>query len=150
MANTYTQLIVHAVFSTKFRAPVIPAHAEKDLYAYIGGTIRSMGGKSITANGIEDHAHVLFYMPPKISVSDFVGKIKSGSSQWLADLKPRNQFEGWQGGFSAFSVDWSRIDGLRKYIDNQKIHHQTQSGEEELRELLEKASVEYDEKYLWK
>jgi putative transposase len=149
MANTYTQIIVHTVFSTKDRRQVLHPRCHDSLYAYIGGTIRTLGGKSIAVNGIEDHIHILTYMPKTLSVAAFVQKVKVSSSLWLADTGLAEGFDAWQTGYGAFSVDWLNVPRLKKYIDKQKAHHGKQSYQDELRQLLTEANVTYDETYLW-
>jgi putative transposase len=59
MSDSYTNLLYHIVFSTKDRLPLITSQRETQLYNYIGGTIRGLGGISLELNGTEDHVHVL-------------------------------------------------------------------------------------------
>ena len=54
----------------------------------------------------------------------------------------------WQEGYAAFTVSPSATDAVRDYIASQETHHRKNSFVEELKELLAKAGVEYDEKYL--
>jgi hypothetical protein len=44
MAETFTNLIYHIVFSTKNRRPLITGAHQSRLYDYIGGAIRDLGG----------------------------------------------------------------------------------------------------------
>jgi putative transposase len=55
----------------------------------------------------------------------------------------------WQGGYGAFSVSQSAVQEVKNYILNQKTHHQKMSFQDELRALLRKYEVEYDERYVW-
>jgi hypothetical protein len=55
----------------------------------------------------------------------------------------------WQGGYSDFSVSKSNIEQVQKYIANQEEHHRKISFQDELRTLLRKHGVEFDERYLW-
>jgi putative transposase len=54
----------------------------------------------------------------------------------------------WQEGYAAFKVSATVRDAVRKYISNQEEHHRLKSFREEFVELLEKAGVEYDPRYL--
>jgi putative transposase len=54
----------------------------------------------------------------------------------------------WQEGYAAFKVSATVRDAVRKYISNQEAHHRLKSFREEFVELLEKAGVEYDLRYL--
>ena len=76
-------------------------------------------------------------------------KIKANSSKWVNESKPGVYKFGWQDGYSAFSVSKSQVDPVREYIRNQKQHHATRDFKSELRGLLEKHGVEFDERYIW-
>ena len=54
----------------------------------------------------------------------------------------------WQEGYAAFTVSATAREGVKHYIENQEEHHRVKSFREELIEMLHKAGVEYDPKYL--
>ena len=149
MAGTYTKLYYHLVFSTKNRQPFIAAHMEEQLYKYVSGIIRGIGGTSIEINGMADHIHILTILPPKISVSDALRDIKANSSKWVHESWPELYQFGWQDGFSAFTVSKSQVDPVRQYIRDQKKHHSQSDYKTELIGLLDKHEIEYDERYIW-
>ena len=62
----------------------------------------------------------------------------------------RDRWDGWQNGYGIFSVSESQLEVVQNYIQNQEAHHQTLSYEDELRQLLRKHRVEFDEEYLWR
>jgi putative transposase len=55
----------------------------------------------------------------------------------------------WQGGYADFSVSQSNLDEVRKYIENQEEHHRKMSFQDEVRILLRKHGMPWDEKYIW-
>jgi hypothetical protein len=55
---------------------------------------------------------------------------------------------GWQEGYAAFTVSPSATDAVRSYVANQEQHHGKHSFVDELKDLLRKAGVMYDGKYL--
>ncbi len=63
MAHTTTNLLVHFIFSTRNRAPLINAEIEQDLHSYIGGIIREIGGVAMSINGMQEHVHLLMRVP---------------------------------------------------------------------------------------
>ena len=73
---SYTNLIYHIVFSTYRRKPTIVEEHERELYAYINGFINNLDGKLYRVGGMPDHLHILVSIPPQISVSEFVRRIK--------------------------------------------------------------------------
>ena len=55
----------------------------------------------------------------------------------------------WQDGNSAFSVGYTQIPAVKKYIANQKEHHKQKLFEDEMRGFYRKYAVEFDERYVW-
>ena len=77
MANTYTNLYYHEVFSTKNRLPLIKPQIESRVWAYIGGVARAHQLSALRVGGIEDHIHALVMAPAKLSPSQIVQYIKA-------------------------------------------------------------------------
>lgn len=57
--STFTNLLFHAVYSTKYRKPTINAMWQDDMYGYIGGIIRKEKGILLKIGGAADHCHLL-------------------------------------------------------------------------------------------
>jgi len=149
MASTLTNLLYHIVFSTKNREPILTAPIRENLYQYIGGIVRGEGGKLLEIGGIPNHVHLVTRFKSEPSVATMVKIIKSKSSKWLNEQRKRpGRFE-WQRGYAAFTVSASQLEKLKAYVRNQQQHHRRKTFQEELRELLDKHGVEYDERYLW-
>ena len=55
----------------------------------------------------------------------------------------------WQGGYADFGVSQSNLEQVTRYIANQEKHHKKMSFQDELRALLRKHNLEWDERYLW-
>ena len=148
MSNTYTNLLFHIVYSTKYRKPLIKPAWRDDLYAYMGGIIRDSHGILLAAGGMADHVHLLAKLPPTIAVSDMLRLIKTNSSRWLRDREDVSYFE-WQEGYAAFSVSESQAARVRQYIATQEQHHDAWKFEDEYLGLLRKHSVPSDERYVF-
>jgi putative transposase len=148
MAQSYTNLIYHIVFSTKGRKPLINADVKPRLYEYIGGTIRGLGGVMLEIGGMEDHGHVLAKLRPDKALSDVLRDLKANSSGLMHDVFPDLKDFSWQRGYGAFTVSASQVDKVRRYIANQEEHHRKQDFREEFIGLLRKNGVEFDERYL--
>ena len=144
---SYTNLLYHIVYATKGRAPLITLDLKGRLHGYLGGIVGGLGGAPIEINGMSEHVHLLVRLRPIISVSDFLSKLKSGSSLW-AKRQTKGRFA-WQAKYGAFTVSESQVGKVRKYIRDQEKHHRTMSFEEEFEALLKANHVEFDEKYLW-
>ena len=149
MANTYTALHYHFVFSTKNRQPWIAAEIEERIWEYLGGIARTNKMKPLITGGIEDHIHILLGAPPTIAPAKIAQLIKGGSSAWIHDTLPHLREFGWQDGYGAFTVSKSLLPDVSEYIRNQREHHRVKTFQEEYRALLERHGIEYDERYIW-
>ncbi|HEV8131348.1 MAG TPA: IS200/IS605 family transposase, partial [Acidobacteriota bacterium] len=109
MAHTFTNLLTHAIFSTKDRRPSIRPEIKPELYAYMGGIIRNLKGKPLLINGMVDHVHLLFDLPPSICISEALRIIKANSSGWVHEKWPSRHNFAWQIGYAAFSVSQSNV-----------------------------------------
>jgi REP element-mobilizing transposase RayT len=149
MASTLTNLLVHVVFSTKEREPIITDRYRESLYAYIGGIIRRDGAKSLSIGGMPDHIHLAIKTRSNKALSELVRKIKANSSKWINENRFCKKKFSWQNGYGGFSVSASQINKVKNYIQNQAEHHKSKTFKEELIEILDKHGVGYDPKYLW-
>ena len=75
--------------------------------------------------------------------------MKHESSKWLKTRDVSLADFQWQAGYGAFSVSPGHVEALVSYIEDQENHHKTESFEDELRRLLAKYGVEWDERYVW-
>lgn len=147
MSSTYLSLHYHIVFSTKERRPMI-ADAWKDrLHEYLGGTVKGLGGFPQGIGGVADHVHLLVGLKSTHCLADFLRELKKASSAWVHDEIGMKSFA-WQEGYAAFTVSATSRDGVKRYIANQAEHHRQRSFREELIDLLAKAGIEFDERYL--
>ena len=149
MAQSLAKLYVHLIFSTKGRVAILADPVRPDLHAYMGGILRDLDSPSIEINCEPDHAHVLFLLARTHSLSDVVGQVKRGSSEWLKTQGPRYANFHWQNGFGAFCVSPSSVDAVRRYIVDQRDHHAKTTFQDEFRAFLRRHGVEFDERYVW-
>ena len=149
MANTYTQISIHAVFAVKGRENVITKRWRDHLHKYISGIITGIGAKALAVGGWTDHVHAFFGLQPTLCVSDILQVIKANSSGWINDQGfLRNKFR-WQSGYGAFSYARSQRDTVINYIMNQERHHSKQTFREEYMELLSNFEVDYEQEHLF-
>ncbi len=150
MANTYTALHYHFVYSTKHRAPYLTQDIEQRVWAYTGGVARKHGMIALQVGGFDDHIHALVSAPPTLSPSQIAQYLKGDSSKWIHETFPElQQTFAWQQGYGAFTVSKSGLDAVVKYIQRQREHHQQRNFQEEYRDFLQRHGVEYDEQYVW-
>ena len=148
VSTTLTNLLVHVIFSTKDRKPIISDQYRERLYAYIGGIIRNEGAEPLALGGTADHIHFVAKIKSNQSLSDLVRKIKANSSKWINENNLTKEKFAWQNGYGGFSVSASQIEKVRSYIENQADHHKKKTFKDELAEILAKHGVDFDPKYL--
>ncbi len=149
MPQSFVSLHVHIVFSTKKRQPSITDDLQTRLYEYLGGIVRADGGRLLAAGGMPDHVHLLVSSSKQVALADAVRTIKSNTSKWIHETFPTQRDFAWQGGYAAFSVSFSNLDAVKRYIANQAEHHRQRTFREEFVALLRRHEIEFDERYLW-
>jgi len=110
---------------------------------------RDCGREAYRVGGVADHVHIAARLGRTISQSELLEKIKKTSSAWIKTQGSDYSSFFWQGGYGAFSVGFSQLDDLVRYVENQEPHHKTKTFQEEYRELLRKYNVPFDERYVW-
>ena len=147
MPSTYLSLHFHLVFSTKRREATLAPEWRSRLHDYLGGTVRGLGGYSDRVGGVADHVHLLVGLKATHCLADFMRELKKASSIWVHEEMGLRSFA-WQEGYAAFTVSATSRQAVQHYIDSQEEHHRVKSFREELIEMLDKAGIEYDPKYL--
>ncbi|HJX84224.1 MAG TPA: IS200/IS605 family transposase [Candidatus Angelobacter sp.] len=146
MSHSYSQNHVHLVFSTKNREKLIVPETQVRLWPYMAGICKNHDMLTFAIGGMADHVHLLFRLPPTLSLVRAVTLIKSNSSTWMKENEKRFA---WQEGYGAFSVSSSNVSRVIRYIDGQEAHHRTRSFEQEFLALLKKHGVKFDPKYVF-
>jgi len=149
MPQSFSNTLIHIVFSTKNRANFIDDNIESELFDYIGTTCNELNCNTIIVGGYRNHVHIFCSLYRPLSQSELVKNIKANSSKWMKTQGVQYADFYWQDGFAIFSVSQSKSTELIKYIQNQRDHHELKSFEEEYIGLLKLHNIAYDEKYLW-
>ena len=148
MANTYSQLYVQIIFAVKNRNALIKECNRDETEKYIFGIVSNHKCKPLAIYCNPDHTHLLVGLHPSVAISDLVREIKASSSKFIKNRFGCASFS-WQEGYASFSYSRSQIDLVIKYICNQPQHHAKRSFKEEFLDILQKAGIEHDEKYLF-
>lgn len=147
MSQTAGNLVIHLIFSTKVRQPLITPEIRLDLFAYLGGIVREMRGTALIVGGTADHVHMLIRIRPVQAAAEVARVVKTNSSRWVHE-KWNTQFA-WQNGYGAFSVSESNVAAVSRYIAAQEEHHKKLTFQQEYVAFLKKNKVAYDERYIW-
>src|SRR5687768_7973748 len=123
MSQSLSNIVVHLVFSTKDRRPLLRDQERGQLHAYISGTLKKLDSPLIEINSVRDHIHLLFAQSKNHAPSKIIADIKSASSGWIKDQHSWYQAFAWQTGYGEFSVSPMHVEPVREYIRNQAEHH---------------------------
>ena len=150
MPQSLSAVYIHLVFSTKERRPLLRDKALREsLHAYLGAVSKQLECAPLKVGGVEDHAHLLCRFARTIAQAEWVKEIKRVSNLWLKEQGREYLDFQWQGGYADFSVSQSNFPQVIAYIAEQEQHHRTTSFQDELRVLLRKHDLEWDERYVW-
>jgi len=95
------------------------------LLEILNDEVKKRGGWPIRHNAMPDHVHLLVRLPPKVTVSDFIGEVKGAASYRVNhDLKSCQGLY-WQEGYGVLTVRKDELEKVSRYIDNQEEHHRS-------------------------
>lgn len=153
MPQSLSNVLVHAIWSTKDRHPFLVLRPLRDeLHRYLGGISTRLDCPTLIVGGVADHVHVLMRLARTITMADWVKEMKRASTVWLIDQTHRDPMLSkfhWQSGYGAFSVSESRVGDLCTYIATQEKHHAKHSFQDEYRRFLQAHSIKWDELHVW-
>jgi len=122
MPQSLSAVYIHLVFSTKDRLPLLRDKPTRDaLHSYLGGVSKQLDCPPLLVGGVEDHIHLLARFGRTLT-----------QAEWVKELKRV-----------------SNLEQVKLYIAGQEEHHRKIGFQDELRALLRKHEIEWDEKYVW-
>jgi REP element-mobilizing transposase RayT len=149
MPQSLSSILIHLIFSTKHREPLITPQIESELHPYMAKIFRALKSPALAIDGTRDHIHSLFALSRVITVADLVEEVKTESSKWIKTKGPEFKNFNWQSGYGAFSIGQSQVVAVRRYIQSQKRHHRRVTFQDEFRKFLKRYQIDYDERYVW-
>ena len=81
MSHSYAQNHVHLVFSTKNRQKIIPKKLQPRLWSYTAAICKNHDILAFAVGGMDDHIHILFRLPPTLTLARAVTLVKSKMDQ---------------------------------------------------------------------
>ncbi len=140
--HTYNSVFLHVVFGTLGHLPLLAApEIRQEVHAYLAGICRNLGCEPYVIGGWIDHVHGLLRLKATVPMADVLEKLKSNSSKWINETHAELGRFGWQRGYGSFSVSYSNLTAVRRYIERQEEHHRGRSFQEELRALLSRNAL---------
>ena len=150
MSQSLAKILLHVVFSTKDRRPLLrDSTFRKEMHHYMGGILNGIDCPPVIVGGVEDHVHILCVLSRICAPADMVKEVKRSSSLWIKTRAPEFATFAWQSGYGVFSIGHSQIEEVRRYIAGQEEHHRKLTFQDEFRRLLQRYELTFDEAYVW-
>lgn len=146
--HSFNSCLIHCVWSTKNRTPLLDSDLRERLWPYLGGIARENKMKALGVGGTTDHVHILISLPGTLSVAKAAQLLKGNSSKWVHETFPKLADFNWQQGYGAFSIGVSGVEATMAYIRHQAEHHKQRTFREEFAAMLRKHGLDFDERML--
>lgn len=147
MSQSLANILIHAIWSTKERRPLIGDNKRAELHGYMAGILKNIESPALIINSVADHVHVLCRLSKNLTACKLVEEVKTSSSKWMK--KQGTADFAWQNGYGVFSVSQSNGDTVREYIKAQAGHHKKRDFKYEFREFCKRYNIAMDERYVW-
>lgn len=149
MPQSLAKNLIHLVFSTKERRPVLEDSVREELHRYACGILSDLESPALVINSVADHVHVLFNLHRTKALADVVMELKRGTSKWIKTKGAQFALFQWQNGYGAFSISQLAVAEVSDYIRDQAEHHRKMSFQDEFRRLLQRYEIQFDERHVW-
>ena len=124
LAHTKWLCKYHIVFTPKYRRKIIYNQSKKDLAQILHDLCAYKGVEIIEGHLMPDHVHMLVSIPPKYSVSQFMGYLKGKSALMMFDRHANLKYKFgnrhfWSEGYYVSTVGLNEAT-IKKYIQDQE------------------------------
>ena len=122
--NVYSEINLHFVWHVKQSLPLISEAIEPGLWRFLRSySLRTDGLIFHEVGGTEWHVHIAVTIPPTLTISEWIGKLKGASSHHVNHELVNHKLLDWQRGYGVVSFGTKDLQWVINYIRNQKEHH---------------------------
>jgi REP element-mobilizing transposase RayT len=148
--STYTQILYQIVFGSYDYTPFLTLENEKIIFPYITVILKNKSCHPYIVGGASNHIHIITHIHPTLAPAYVDKDIKLASHKMIMqNMKAFPHFLKWQVGYSSFTYHIAAKNNLITYVENQRSHHKIVTFKQELIDLFNEHSVDYDERYLF-
>ena len=115
--------MLHIVWSTHERMPLVTETLERSLYRCMQSEAEALGCHVLAIGGMPDHVHLIVALPTTVSVAKLMKQVKGVSSNLAGDLLSPEHFFGWDDNYAVFSMSQNHCQSAIAYVQRQKQHH---------------------------
>jgi len=130
LAHTKWNCMYHIVFIPKYRRKIMYGEKKKDIGEILRKLCDYKKVNIIEATICKDHIHMFVSIPPKLSVSEFMGYLKGKSALMIFDRYPELRDKGrnfWAKGYYVDTVGHN-AELIQKYIKDQTENDKLEDG----------------------
>ena len=80
MPQSLANILIHVIWSTKERRPLIADDVRTGLHGYMAGILKNIESSALVINSVADHAHILCQLSKNIAACKLVEEVKKSSS----------------------------------------------------------------------
>jgi putative transposase len=123
--NYYSEINLHITWHCKESSPMLTIQFEPVTHRIIRERLIHTPSVFVhEIGGTETHVHIAVTVPPKLTISEFIGQLKGASSHDVNEqFAPRGKVLQWQAGYGVVSFGTRDLDWVKQYIRNQREHH---------------------------
>ncbi len=137
--NYYAEINLHITWHTKNSSPLLMPTVEPIAHRCLKKRIIETPGAYVhEIGGIENHVHLAVSIPPTLTISEWIGELKGGSSHDVnQEVGKRQKVLQWQAGYGVVSFGTKDLPWVRAYIRNQREHHRRRSIHDRLERITQ-------------
>jgi putative transposase len=122
--NVYSEINLHLTWHTKGNEPVLVDAVESRCHKFLTHQCLQIAGVRVHAvGGTADHVHVAASIPPTVTISEWIGRLKGASAHHINHEICNRKILAWQDGYGVVSFGIKDLPWVVKYVQNQREHH---------------------------
>jgi putative transposase len=137
--NYYSEINLHIVWHTKNSLPLLTPMIEPLAHRLLKKRIIDTSGAFVhEIGGIENHVHLAVTIPPTLTISEWIGQPKGGTSHDVNEqIGERSKALQWQAGYGVVSFGTGDLPWVCRYIRNQREHHRANDVHDRLERITQ-------------
>ena len=137
--NFYSEINLHIVWHTKGSSLLLTPTVEPVAHRALSKRIVDTPGAFVhEIGGIETHLHLAVTIPPTLTISEWIGQLKGGTSHDVNEqMGQRQKVLQWQTGYGVVSFGTKDLNWVTTYIRNQREHHAAETTVDRLERITQ-------------
>jgi REP element-mobilizing transposase RayT len=115
MSQSLSCVLIHIVFSTKDRAPILDSSVRPALNGYLATVARNLGCECFRVGVVADHVHLALRMSRTVTTAQLVEELKTSSYKWLKTQSTALAAFAWQGGLPEDCLEYRQPHRAKSY-----------------------------------